>query len=253
MIGIDGLLPSEVRETVWKQIDVYQNAELRKEGVVDICRGKYRLFLITGNSGTKLETEKIILALGYQDVYPDVPGFLECWGKTIINCPYCDGYENKDRVWGFVPGSVKELNSFPKMSLNWTTDLIVFLPTDMEIDEVYRQELIALGIKIHEGSITAVHHTGGKIDFVKLDTGRDMQVGTLLWIPPREPSPLLNNLVENLDLKLDESAQVVTDENNHTNVSGLWVAGEVRKCCSNALNSATDGSKTAKSVIFSWY
>jgi len=173
MIGIDGLLPSEVRETVWKQIDVYQNAELKKEGVVDICRGKYRLFLITGNSGTKLETEKIILALGYQDVYPDVPGFLECGGEIIINCPYCDGYENKDRVWGFVPGSVKELNSFPKMSLNWTTDLIVFLPTDMEIDEVYRQELIALGIKIHEGSITAVHHTGGKIDFVKLDTGRE--------------------------------------------------------------------------------
>lgn len=247
MIGVDGLLPSEVRETVWKQIDVYQNAELIKEAIVDIHRGKNGLFLITGNNGTKLETKKIILALGYRDLYPDVSGFLECWGKSIINCLYCDGFENKNRVWSFVPGSVKELNSFPKSHL---TNLIVFLPTDMGIDEVYRQELIALGIEIHEGSITAIRHTGGKIDFVKLDTSSDIQIGTLLWI---EPSPLLNNLVENLGLNLDEAAQVVTDENNHTNVSGIWAAGEVRQCCSNALDSATDGSKTAKSVIFNWY
>lgn len=253
MIGIDGLSPSQFRETVWKQINVYQNAELRDECVVDISRGESGPFLVTGSDGTKIETEKVILSLGYRDIYPKVPGFLECWGRTIINCPYCDGYENKSSVWGFVPGSLKELSSFPKLSLNWTTDIIVFLPAGIGIDEEYRQELMVSGIKIREGIITAIHNTGGRIDAVTLDTGERIPVGTLLWIPPREPVPLLNNMVESLGLILDESAQVVTDENNCTNVPGIWAAGEVRRCCSNALDSAVDGSKAAKSVLFGWY
>lgn len=253
MIGIDGLSPSQFRETVWKQINVYRNAELREECVVDISRGESGPFLVTGSNGTKIETEKVILALGYRDIYPQVPGFLECWGKTVINCPYCDGYENKGRVWGFVPGSVKELSSFPKLSLNWTAEVIVFSPADMTIDEDYRQELMVSGIKIQEGEITAIHYTDGGVNAVTLDTGNNIPVETLLWIPPREPAPLLKNMVENLGLILDESAQVFTDENNCTNVSGIWAAGEVRRCCSNALDSAVDGSKTAKSVIFGWY
>jgi len=252
MIGIDGFLPSQFKETVWKQINVYRNAELREECIVDISRCKSGLFLIKGKSGTKIETEKIILALGYRDIYPDVPGFLECWGKTIINCPYCDGYENRDRVWGFVPGSVKELSTFPKLSLNWTGDIFVFLPAGMPITQDYHQELMESGIKIRKGMITTIHHTDGAIDAVTLDTGDKIAVGTLLWIPDRESVPLLNSMVGSLGLVLDESAQLVTDENNCTNVPGIWAAGEVRQCCSNALDSAVDGSKAAKSVLFGW-
>jgi thioredoxin reductase len=253
MIGLDGLSPSQFRETIWKQITVYRNAALREECVIDISRGKSGLFLVTGSNGTKIETEKVILALGYRDIYPDVPGFLECWGRTIINCPYCDGYENKGRVWGFVPGNLKELSSFPKLSLNWTDEIIVFLPHGMGIDEGHRQELMVSGIKIQEGIITAIHNTDGRIDAVTLDTGDKTAVGTLLWIPPREPVPLLNIMVETLGLILDESEQVVTDGSNCTNVPGIWAAGEVRQCCSNALDSAADGSKTAKSVLFGWH
>ncbi|MCZ6642459.1 MAG: NAD(P)/FAD-dependent oxidoreductase, partial [Gammaproteobacteria bacterium] len=155
-LGLDGLLPADIREIAWKQINSYQSAELRKERVVDVQGGEDAQFLITGSDGAKLVATQVILAVGYHDVYPDVPGFAECWADTIIPCPFCDGYENRDRIWGIVPGSQKELDRFPKMSQNWTSEFKIFLPVGMKIGPTYRQELSASGITIYEGTVAEV-------------------------------------------------------------------------------------------------
>jgi len=252
-LGLDGLLPTQIREIAWKQINVYQNGELKKERVVDLRRNEDGRFLITGAYGTKLEATKVVLCVGYHDVYPDVPGFAECWAKTIIQCPFCDGYENRDRIWGIVPGSDNELQNFPQMAKNWASEINIFLPPGMEIDYIYRQELSDLGITIYEGAVTRIHQTEGKLEAVTLDSGDNVKVGTLLWIPPVQSAPLIQNLVENLGLVLDESGFVKTDEMQQTNVNGLWAAGEVKGCCSNALDSAAAGSRAAKAIVRSWY
>ena len=96
-------------------------------------------------------------------------------------------------------------------------------------------------------------HSDGMIEAVTLGSGDQIKVGTLLWVPPRQSSPLIRNLVENVGLSLDDSGYVMTDETQQTNVSGLWAAGEVKKCCSNALDSAAAGSRAAKAIIRSWF
>ncbi len=252
-LGLESLLPAEIREIAWKQINTYQSAELRRERVVDVHCGEDGEFVIMGADGTELGATKAVLAVGYHDVYPDVRGFAECWANTIIPCPFCDGYENRDRIWGIVPGSQKELNLFPKMAKNWTSQIILFLPTGLEIDPTYQEELAAFGITIYEGTIAEVHHSEGKVETVTLDSGESVNVGTLLWIPPAEPSPLIQNLVKNFGLALDESGYVKTDEMQQTNVDGLWAAGEVTQCCSSGIESATAGSRAAFAIVRSWY
>lgn len=75
-------------------------------------------FLITSDTGSAVRAKKVVLAIGYHDVFPDITGFVECWADTIFSCPFCDGYENRDCIWGIVVNSKMDLERLPKMARN---------------------------------------------------------------------------------------------------------------------------------------
>ncbi len=97
-LGLDGLPPAEIRRVAWEQIDRYESAELRHECIVDVRRDGHSIFRVTNDQGATVSARHVILAFGYHDIHPDIPGFGECWGDTIIPCPFCDGCENRDRI-----------------------------------------------------------------------------------------------------------------------------------------------------------
>lgn len=253
-LGLDGLLPADIRKIAWQQIDRYASAELHEEKIVNVSKNEDGLFLVTVDSGASIKAKKVIIAFGYHDVFPDVPGFVECWADSIIPCPFCDGYENRDRLWGVVVNSKTELERFPKMVQNWTPKIKVFIPSDIEITSSYQDELSRLGISIHRGNIKNVNHTDSKVESVSLDSGENIAVHTLFWIPPRRRSPLLQKLVENLGLKLDSEGNVETDEMRQTNIKGVYAAGDVRQTSPiGALAASYDGGMAATSIVREWY
>lgn len=252
-LGLDGVLPTEIRKTAWKQIDKYDSAELRKVKIVNVNK-EDGIFFITIDNETSIKAKKVVLAVGYQDVYPDIPGFLECWADTIIPCPFCDGYENRHRVWGVVVNSKMELEKLPKMAQNWTSKIKVFLSPNLEIESSYENELSKIGIPVYRGIITKVNHTNTKVESVSVESGENIQVDTLFWIPPAKPSKLIQRLVENLGLELDEQGYVRTDETQQTNVKGLFAAGDVQGVPSRgALAAAYNGGMAATSIVHEWY
>ena len=258
-LGLDGFLPTDIRRIAWEQIDKYDSAELREERIVNISKEagggeeEKGIFLITSDDGTSIKAKKVVLAIGYHDVYPDIPGFLECWADTIIHCPFCDGYENKDRVWGIVVNSRAELKRLPKMARNWTSKIKVFIPQNMKIESSYQNELFKLDIPVCRGIITNVNHTNTKVESVTLDSGKKIEVDTLWWIPSRRPSQLIQRLVENLGLEVDEQqGNIKTDKKQQTNVEGLFATGDVAGSMG-ALGAAHDGGKAATSIVHKWY
>ena len=178
---------------------------------------------------------------------------MECWADTIIPCPFCDGYENRDRVWGIVASSEMYAHHFPKMLKNWTPHIKLLLQAGVTIDSAYRDELVADGIAVHQGDITQVHHTAGKVNAVTLDTGEKIKVETLLWIPPKQPVPLIQMLMDNLGLAVDDDGFVITDEMQHTNINHIWAAGDVQNGRSGAFDAANTGGKVAQLIIKGWY
>jgi thioredoxin reductase len=251
-LGVDGLLPTDIRKISWKQIEKYDSAELRKEKIEDVNKEEDDIFVITADNETSIRAKKVVLAVGYHDVYPDIPGFVECWADTIIPCPFCDGYENRDHVWGIVANSKIEFDWFPKMAQNWTSKIKVFISPNMEIEPSYQNELSRLDISVYRGIITKVNHTNTKVKSVSLESGETIQVDTLLWIPPVKPSQLIQRLVENLGLELDEQGYVKTDEKQQTNVKGLFAAGDVQGS-KVALVAANNGGIAATSIVHEWY
>lgn len=257
-LGLDGLLPSDIRRIAWEQIDKYHSAELREERIVNISKegtgGEEGIFLITNDDNvTAIKAKKVVLAVGFHDVYPDIPGFLECWADTIIHCPFCDGYENKDRIWGIVVNSKTELKRFPKIARNWTSKIKVIIPQDVKIEPSYQNELSRLDIPVYRGIITSVNHTDTKVQSVTLDSGNKIEVETLWWIPPRRPSQLIQRLVENLGLEVDEQeGNIKIDKKQQTNVKGIFAIGDVAGSMG-ALGAAHDGGKAASTIVYKWY
>ncbi len=250
-LGLDGLLPSEIREQAWRQIDVYNSAELRAERVTDVQANEAG-FAVFSESGTWVTAKHVVLALGYRDIYPDVPGFIDCWGDTIIPCPFCDGYENRDRVWGLVATSPLALEHMPQLYHNWTTETVLIVSPDVTISAAQRTNLSAHGIQIHNGEIIEVHHLNGKIEAVTLSQGERIAVGTLWWRPEEAPQPLTESVIENFNLTLDENGYIKTDAQFQTAVQGLWAVGDV-KGWATALGAAAQASRAAYAITLAWY
>ncbi len=254
-LGLDGLLPMDIRKISWKQIDKYESAELRKEKIVNVNKEeKDGIFVITMDNENSIRAKKVILAVGYYDSYPNIPGFIECWADTIISCPFCDGYENRDRIWGIVVNSKMQLDLFPKMVQNWTSKIKVFISPNIEIEPSYQNELSKLNISVYKGIITKVNHTDTKVESVSLESGENIQVNTLLWIPQVKPIQLIQRLIENFGLELNEQGYIKTDETLQTNVKGLYAAGDVKGSSPiGALAAAYNGGIAATSIVREWY
>jgi thioredoxin reductase len=256
-VGLDGLLPTEIREQAWKQIAVYNSVEQHPERVVDVQSNADNSFSVTGEAGASITARHVILALGYRDVYPDVPGFMTCWGDTIIACPYCDGYENRDRVWGLVVSSQLALEHMTHifrahLYRNWTAQIKLIIAPQLQIDDEQHTALTAQGITIHEGDIVEIHHTAGKVEAVTLSTGEQVAVGTLWWRLDETPQPLTEKIIANFSLELDELGYIKTDAQHQTAIRGLWAVGDVRGWAS-ALGAAYQASLAAYAISRVWY
>ena len=252
-LGLDGMLPAEIREQAWQQINLYNHAELRRELVTDVDQGDNGDFVISTKEGGRLTARIAILTLGYHDVFPDIDGFVEAWANTIIPCPFCDGYENRDRIWAIVANYEMEATHFPKMVQNWTQRIKIILNNvDIELDPAFEQEMIELGISIHRGEIDTIEQTDGKVEAVLLDTGERVEAETLLWTPPEEQSDLVKKLIDRFGLELNEMGYLKTDEQQETNMKGIYAAGDVQGW-SGGIEAAVAGSVAASTIVHRWY
>lgn len=251
-VGLDALLPAEIRERAWSQIERYDAARLVGEEVVDIDRADPGGLTVYTDGGRAYHSRQVLLACGYRDRHPDIEGFAECWADTIIPCPFCDGFENRDRIWGIVPSMAAELDVFPAMVRNWTEERMVIAPRSVGVSSEQRIALEDLGVPLHVGDIVGLDQRDGKLSGVTLDSGERIAVETLLWTPDEEAAPLVSRLVETLGLALDESGHVAVDDAQRTNVDRLWAAGDVQGWMG-AIESATLAGTAASMMLKDWY
>lgn len=246
-VGLDGLTPRQIRDQAWGQIDSYQSAEHHIQHIIDIQANTEGQFLVMGADGSNITAEHVILANGFKDIYPQVEGFLDCWGNTILMCPYCDGYENRDRVWGLVMTSDADLAHKPLLYRHWTTSAKCIIAPEVALSSEREAQLTAQGLSVHRGTIAQVHHEAGKVNAVTLDTGERITVQTLWWTLAHEPQPLTAQVIANLDLALEDNGTIKTDPFYETSTPKLWAVGDI-KGWATALGAAHAGAQAAYAI-----
>jgi len=97
----DGRTPGEIAEMARKQVDAYPSIK-RIDGFVVSAEKVNHEFVVHLGSGQTYTSRKLIFATGIIDQMPDIPGFSECWGKSVLHCPYCHGYEVRDEATGIL-------------------------------------------------------------------------------------------------------------------------------------------------------
>lgn len=170
----------------------------------------------------------MLLATGAVDELPhDIDGFDDCWGRSVIHCPFCLGWENTGRPWGVVVDEASHAAVAATGFGSWTEDAIAIVPPGMPHVEEARAVAKRAGGDVVEGTVRRLLHDNGALHTVEFDDGSRLARRTLLWTPKQRPVPLVAALADELNLSMDEDGFVAVDDTRQTGVTGLYAAGDV--------------------------
>ncbi len=192
------------------------------------------------DDGSVLAARRVLVATGLHDVLPDIPGVRERWGRDLLHCPYCHGYEVRDQPLG-VLGGATEAVQHAQLVRQWSSDVVLFPHTDTPTAQ-QREQLAAREIRVVEGTVQRLLVEDDQLTGVELEHGRVVR-RTAVFVRPRfVPS---TDLLVSLGCDLDDDGWVRTDAVGRTTVPGVSVAGNVANPRAQVITAAGEGSSAA--------
>jgi len=239
ILGHDGKPPEAILAEAREQLKTYGTVEMRTARAETIS-GEQDNFAITLAGGEVLETRRIILTHGITDIMPETPGFAECWGKSVLHCPYCHGFEVADRRLGvlyFSPISAHVTS----MLVDWTGDLTVFAD-GLPIEPDFRAWMARKGVKLVEPKVTRIVQQDGQLSAIGLEDGSEVGLDALFAGPRQRPSA---DFHLQLGLAMDPTpiGEVIrVNEMFETSTPGVFAAGDVGSMRQNVPNAMSGGN-----------
>jgi thioredoxin reductase len=238
----DGMRPADFLQAAREQLRPY-GVEFRQGSVVDAKRlGEG--FEVRLDDGTARTSRKLLLATGMVDHVPAIPGMRELYGRSILHCPYCDGWEVRDRPLA-VYGRGAKAASFALAMKTWSEDLVLCTdgPTGLRPDALRR--LQAARIAVRSDKMTRMEATGDsglRIVFVSGDALARHAV--FLSTAYRQRS----DLAEQLGCHFTHRGAVHSNSLQGTAVPGLYVAGDAARDVQLIIVAAAEGAKAGFAI-----
>jgi len=237
-LGQDGNSPAAIRAEGLRQLGAYPTFELR-EGVAETARAEEGGFAVTVGGGVEEAARRLVLATGVEDRLPDLPGLEERWGKSVLHCPYCHGYEVRDRPLGVLaigPMAAHQASLIP----DWGPTTL-FLNGAFEPDSEQRALLEARGVTIERVPVEALIGSAPELSALRLADGREVPVEALFVAPSVR---MASALPHQLGCALEEGPLgpfIQVDGRQQTNFTGVYAAGDAARPMHNATFASADG------------
>jgi thioredoxin reductase len=231
----DGMPPRDLLAVGRAEVSSY-GGSLIHDTVVGVGPG----FHLRLANASQLRARRILVATGLRDELPDIPGVQQRWGRDLLHCPYCHGYEVRDQPLG-VLGGAPDAVQHALLVRQWSPDVTLFPHTDALTPE-QRDHLTARGIGIVEGTVARLVVDNDQLQGIELGGGTVIPC-TAVFVRPR--------LVPNADLLIglgcavDANGWVVHDPGGRTTVAGVWVAGNAADPRAQVISAAGEGSAAA--------
>jgi len=224
LLGHDHKPPLEILAEARQQLARYPAIKL-VNARADSISGSIDDFSVLTADGERLAARRLILSYGVVDQMPDVPGFAESWGASIVPCPYCDGFEVAGQHWGLVWAGPQSHQSV-RLFRDWTDRLTVFAD-GRDIPPDVREDLARRNVTVFDGRIAEIVPQGGHAASVNIDGGSNVPVDILFAHPRNKPSASLH---ESLGLATADTPLGIilkVDERRETSVPGIYAAGDL--------------------------
>ncbi|MBD9577784.1 NAD(P)/FAD-dependent oxidoreductase [Pseudomonas sp. BGr12] len=224
LLGHDHKPPLDILAEARQQLTRYPTIRL-VNARADSISGTIDDFSVFTGEGESLGARRLILSYGITDQMPDVPGFAESWGTSIVPCPYCDGFEVAGQHWGLVwsgPQSHQSVRLFG----DWTDKLTVFADGH-DIAPDIQADLACRNIPVIDGRIVEIAHQKGHSTTVNLDTRRNVAVDILFAHPRNRPSAGLHEALCLATVETPTGIVLKVDERRQTSTPGIYAAGDL--------------------------
>ncbi|WP_327743237.1 NAD(P)/FAD-dependent oxidoreductase [Streptomyces europaeiscabiei] len=245
----DGMPPAEFLAVGREEIARYGVALVRGRAV-DVTRGDDgRSFTVTLADGRSPRARRLVVATGLKDELPTVPGVAERFGRDVLHCPYCHGWEVRDQPFGVLATTPMSVHQALMVS-QWSKDVTLFLhavpETDLSDDDLRR--LAAAGVSVVPGEVESLVVTEDRLTGVRLTDGTVCDRSVLFTAP--RPIPR-TSLLEKLGADLNETpfgAYPTVDPTGLTSVPGVWAVGNAMGFSEQVVNAASSGYRAGATI-----
>ena len=239
----DGKAPKEIADLARKQVEAYDTVKFHEGSVIKL-RKTDKGFETETSAGEKFYTKKLILASGVKDIMPDIPGFAECWGISVLHCPYCHGYEVRNQVTGILSDGDMGYE-FSKLVYNLTKDLFLFSNGESVLSKDQKSKLAHNNINLVEDEIEKLEHENGNIRKIIFKSGKEISLKALYAKIPFQQNIDASGA---LGCELTEHGFIKIDSMHKTNIPGVFACGDNVTMMRSVANAVAQGNFTGAIV-----
>ncbi|SDH42703.1 Thioredoxin reductase [Sinosporangium album] len=243
----DGAPPGDLLEAGRREVAGYGGTVLQGRALSAARDGDG--FAIEIDSGRRVRARRLLVAAGVTDELPDVPGVASRWGRDVVHCPYCHGWEIRDEPIGVLatgPLGVRQALLFRQ----WSDRLTLLLHTAPRPTAEQAEQLAARRIRVVTGEVTGLDVAKDRLSGVRLRTGELIPLRALAVAPRPVPrAEVLTSLgLAPAPHPSGFGAYIAADPTGLTSMPGVWVAGNLADPNANVLGSAASGSMAAGAI-----
>lgn len=237
-LGQDGKAPGQIVREATCQVTAYPTVDFVHGEVLD-AEALHVGFKLTLAGGRIAQARRLVLATGVVDVLPEIAGLKERWGASVLHCPYCHGYEHRDRPLGVMAGHPMSAHQ-AAMIPDWGPTTL-FTQGVFEPDHEQRALLDARGVSIERTPVVALLGGAPDLEAVALADGRTVALNGLFVAPAQR---MASPLAQMLGCEFDEGPLgpiIRTDAWKATTAPGVYAAGDAARPMQNATLASADG------------
>jgi len=217
----DGIKPSVIADKAKKEVLKYDTVKFVTDLAVKGTKTD-KGFEISTQSGKIFSAKKLVFATGLKDKMLSVNGFSECWGISVLHCPYCHGYEVRNQKTGIFANGYGAFH-LARLIRNWTKDLTIFTNGKSELTQEQTDEIKGHNIAIVEKEITSLKHKDGVVEGIVFS---DHTTFPLKVINSRPPVEQHCKIPELLGCELTEQGLIKIDAFQRATVDNVFACGD---------------------------
>jgi len=241
----DGVKPNEFRHLAHQDISKYPSVEIRPTRITDV-RNHEGLFELGASNGAVVRARTIILATGLKEILPAIVDIHDYYGKSLFSCPYCDGWELKEKPLVVIAEEGQQAFHMAKIVWNWSRDVLVCTNGHATLTPEQKETLQKKAIQVVEDTITALVGKNGMLERVVFASLEESQRQGGFVVPQWTQASGFGAL-----LGCDSNAlgAIVTDDFGRTTIPGVYAAGDASVVVpSQLIIAAASGSRAAAGV-----
>jgi thioredoxin reductase len=243
----DGINPLELLELGRAEVRGY-GGQLMEGRVSSVARDEVG-FTVTLDNDRVVNARRLLVTTGLVDELPDVPGVRERWGRDVLHCPYCHGWEVRDQAVGILASGSRAVH-MALLFRQLTSDVVLFTHTAPVLTDEQAEQLAALDIRVVPGVVDSLEVVDDRLTGVRLRSGVVVARQALV-VTPRfvARSQVLASLgLQPTAHPLGMGEFIAADATGLTDVPGVWVAGNATDLAASVVVAAAGGASAAAAI-----